>query len=79
MEIGLKAFGSKPKMGATLIVKCTKCGGLMLTAKDQKTKICPYCGTHVNLLHTQKVAAANNAFEASEILRKLKSEKGFIK
>ncbi len=66
-------------MGATLIVKCTKCGGLMLTAKAQKTKICPYCGTHVNLLKAQKVAAASTAFEASEILRKLKSEKGFTK
>ncbi len=64
-------------MGATLIVKCPKCAGLMLTAKAQKTKICPYCGTHVNLLRAQRVAAANTAFEASEMLRKLKSEKGF--
>jgi DNA-directed RNA polymerase subunit RPC12/RpoP len=66
-------------MGATLIVKCIKCGGLMLTAKAQKTKICPYCGIHVNLMKAQKVAAADTAFEASEILRKLKSEKGFTK
>ena len=61
----------------TLIVKCHKCGGLMLATKGQKTKICPYCGTQVNLLKAQKVASAVNAFEASEILRKLKSEKGF--
>jgi hypothetical protein len=46
----------------------------MLTAKGQKTKVCPYCGTHVNLLKAQKVAAAGTAMEASEILRKLKSE-----
>ena len=64
-------------MKPTLIVKCSKCGGLMLTAKGQKTKICPYCGTHVNLMKAQKVASADNAFEASEILRKLKSEQGF--
>jgi len=64
-------------MKPTLIVKCSKCGGLMLTAKGQKTKICPYCGTHVNLTKAQKVASASNAFEASEILRKLKSEQGF--
>jgi DNA-directed RNA polymerase subunit RPC12/RpoP len=69
-----KPFGSNPKMGATLIVKCTQCGGLMLSAKGQKTKICPYCGSHVILLKAQKVAAANSALEASEILRKLKSE-----
>jgi hypothetical protein len=49
----------------------------MLTSKGQKTKICPYCGTQVNLLKAQKVASAANAFEASEILRKLKSEQGF--
>lgn len=61
-------------MGATIIVKCTQCGGLMLSAKGQKTKICPYCGTHVNLLKAQKVATASTAMEASEILRKLKSE-----
>jgi len=69
-----KPFGSKPKMGATLIVKCTKCGGLMLSAKAQKTKICPYCGAHINLLKAQKVAAAKTALEASEMLRKIKNE-----
>ena len=69
-----KPFGSKPKMGTTLIVKCTKCGGLMLSAKAQKTKICPYCGAHINLLKAQKVAAAKTALEASEMLRKIKNE-----
>jgi glutaredoxin len=49
----------------------------MLTTKGQKTKICPYCGAHVNLLKAQKVAAATNSFEASTLLRKLKSEEGF--
>jgi acetyl-CoA carboxylase beta subunit len=65
------------KMTATFIVKCTKCGGYMISAQTQKTKICPYCGAHVNLQHVQRVAAANTAFEASEMLRKLKSEQGF--
>ncbi|MCW3984027.1 MAG: DUF1922 domain-containing protein [Candidatus Bathyarchaeota archaeon] len=64
-------------MAPTLIVKCTQCGGYMLSAKDQKTKHCPYCGANVNLQKAQRVAAANTAFEASEILRKLKSERGF--
>jgi predicted RNA-binding Zn-ribbon protein involved in translation (DUF1610 family) len=62
------------QMKPTLIVKCTKCNGLMLVSKGQKTKICPYCGAHVDLTRAQKVASASNAFEASEILRKLKSE-----
>jgi DNA-directed RNA polymerase subunit RPC12/RpoP len=64
-------------MKPTLIVKCPKCGGLMLSTKGQKTKTCPYCGTQVILLKAQKVASAANAIEASEILRKLKSEQGF--
>jgi DNA-directed RNA polymerase subunit RPC12/RpoP len=61
-------------MGVTLIVKCTQCGGLTLSAKEQKTKNCPYCGSQINLLKAQKIASANTALEASEILRKLKSE-----
>jgi hypothetical protein len=62
-------------MGATLVIKCTKCGGLSLVAKEQKTKICPYCGTQINLQKAPKMAAADTALEASEILRKLKSIK----
>ncbi len=60
-------------MGATLIVKCTKCGGLTLAAKNQKTKVCPYCGTQINLQKARKIAAADSAIEASEMLRKLKA------
>jgi len=62
------------KMGVTKIVKCIKCGGLMLCTAGQKTKICPYCGINVKLLSAQKVASAPTAFEASEILRKIKSD-----
>jgi DNA-directed RNA polymerase subunit RPC12/RpoP len=61
-------------MGVTLIIKCAQCGGLTLSAEGQKTKICPYCGANINLLKAQKVVACKTAFEASEILRKLKSE-----
>ncbi|MDR0372493.1 MAG: DUF1922 domain-containing protein [Nitrososphaerota archaeon] len=64
-------------MAPTIIVKCTKCGGYMLSAKKQKTKICPYCGTNVTLQRAQHIATADSAPEASEILRKLKSERGF--
>jgi DNA-directed RNA polymerase subunit RPC12/RpoP len=66
-------------MGITNIIKCTKCQGFILAEKDQKTKTCPYCSTKVNLSSAQKVASANTAMEASEILKHLKSEKGFIK
>jgi len=74
-----KVFGSMLEMGIINIVKCTKCQGFILAEKGQKTKTCPYCGTKVNLLRAQKVASANTAMEASEILKHLKSEKGFTK
>jgi|WetSurMetagenome_2_1015567.scaffolds.fasta_scaffold749087_1 hypothetical protein len=74
-RLALKSFGSKPKMGVTLVVKCTQCGGLTLAAKEQKTKTCPYCGTQINLQKAPRMAAADTALEASEILRKLKSIK----
>ena len=49
----------------------------MLVTKAQKTKTCPYCGARVDLSCAVKVASAKNPFEASTLLRKLKSEKGF--
>jgi hypothetical protein len=51
----------------------------MLVTTAQKTKLCPYCGAHVNLSLAVKVASAKNPFEASTLLRKLKNEKGFTK
>ncbi len=39
---------------------------------DQKTRTCPYCGAKVNVETAKTVASAANAYEASEILRKLK-------
>ncbi|HSV49058.1 MAG TPA: DUF1922 domain-containing protein [Candidatus Acidoferrales bacterium] len=64
-------------MAPTLILKCPKCGGYILAAKTHKTKICPYCGSNANLQKALKIAAAKDAFEASEILKKLKAERGF--
>ena len=70
----MKSLSEANLMGVTIIVNCTQCGGLMLVAKVQKTKICPYCGTQVNLLKAKKIASAGTAMEASEILRKIKGE-----
>jgi DNA-directed RNA polymerase subunit RPC12/RpoP len=64
-------------MGLTLIVVCNSCGGLLMAANDQKTRTCPYCGSRIDLKRAKKIASAKNAFEASEILRDLKSRKGF--
>ena len=48
-----------------------------MAAADQKTRTCSYCGKHVDVRSAKKVASAKNAFEASEMLRDLKSRKGF--
>jgi hypothetical protein len=62
-------------MPPTFIIECTNCKGLMLAATGQKTKTCPYCGAKVNLQRTHRIAKAKNAFEASEILRQIKSRR----
>lgn len=72
-----KAFGRNIEMAPKLVLKCTKCGGYILAAPEQKTKICPYCGTNINLQKAIRVAAAKDAIEASEIIKRLKAEKGF--
>jgi DNA-directed RNA polymerase subunit RPC12/RpoP len=64
-------------MGVTLIVVCSRCGGLLMAAADQKTRTCPYCGSRVDVQRAKRAASAENAFEASEILRDLKRKKGF--
>jgi len=64
-------------MGSTLIVVCSRCGGLLMASNDQKTRTCPYCGSRIDLKRAKRIASAKNAFEASEILRELKSRKGF--
>jgi len=57
-----------------LIVVCGKCGGFLLAKAEQRTRTCPYCGFKVLVEKAKKVASAKNAYEASEILRKLKSD-----
>jgi predicted RNA-binding Zn-ribbon protein involved in translation (DUF1610 family) len=74
-----KSFGKEERMGITLIVECNRCGGLLMAGKDQKTRTCPYCGSGMDLRKAKRVASATSAFEASEILRDLKSRKGFTR
>jgi DNA-directed RNA polymerase subunit RPC12/RpoP len=62
-------------MRPTLIIVCSRCGGLFLATDGQKTRACPYCGTRVDIRRAKKVASAKSAFLASEMLRNLKSRK----
>lgn len=57
-----------------LVVVCGKCGGFLLAKAEQRTRTCPYCGFKVLVEKAKKVASAKNVYEASEILRKLKSD-----
>ena len=69
-----KVFGAHDMTQTTLIVVCSRCGGLLLAKADQKTRTCPYCGATVTLEKAKRVASAKDAYEASTILQKLKSE-----
>jgi hypothetical protein len=64
-------------MVKTNIVECGKCSGLLLTSDEQKSRICPYCGTRVDARRARVLASAEDAFTASEVLRELKKKKGF--
>jgi DNA-directed RNA polymerase subunit M/transcription elongation factor TFIIS len=64
-------------MGTTAIIVCPRCGGLLLAASNQKTRTCPHCNTRIEVRKAKKIASAQTAFEASQMLRKLKSKKGF--
>jgi DNA-directed RNA polymerase subunit RPC12/RpoP len=57
-----------------LIAVCSRCGGLIIAKAEQRTKTCPYCGFKISVYEAKKVASAQNAYEASEILRRLKSD-----
>ncbi|MCW4005541.1 MAG: DUF1922 domain-containing protein [Candidatus Bathyarchaeota archaeon] len=62
-------------MPSTLIVECPNCGGLLMAASDKKTRTCPYCTKRISLHKAKRVAAAQNVFEASNMLRILKSQR----
>lgn len=59
-------------MASFLIVVCGRCGKLLLAKTGQKARTCPYCGFKVAVEKAKKVASAENAHQASTILRKLK-------
>lgn len=62
-------------MPPTCIIECNQCSGLFIAAADQKTRTCPFCGIKVNLQRAKRLAQAENGIIASEMLRKIKSER----
>lgn len=63
-------------MAPTIVIVCFNCGGFFLAQAEQKTRTCPYCGRTVYVQKAKRLASANSAAEASEILRRLKSAEG---
>lgn len=61
-------------MAPTAIMKCPNCSGLILAGTQQKTKNCPYCGKSINLQKAQRLGQAQNAMDASEMLKQLKAK-----
>ena len=61
-------------MAQTMIVVCSRCGGLLLAKADQKTRTCPHCGFTIFMEKAKKLGSADTANEASVMLRKLKSD-----
>jgi DNA-directed RNA polymerase subunit RPC12/RpoP len=55
-----------------VIIVCSRCGGLLAAKAEQKTRTCPYCGFKIVLYKSKHVAVANDAREASMILKRLK-------
>jgi DNA-directed RNA polymerase subunit M/transcription elongation factor TFIIS len=61
-------------MPSTLILQCKKCTGLLLAPASQKTRTCPHCGTKIEVAKAKRIASAQNAFEASKMLRIIKEK-----
>jgi DNA-directed RNA polymerase subunit RPC12/RpoP len=67
-----KVFGCVKLVTSFVIVVCSRCGGLLAAKAEQKTRTCPYCGSKIVLHKCRSVASADNAHEASKILKALK-------
>ncbi|MCW4009591.1 MAG: DUF1922 domain-containing protein [Candidatus Bathyarchaeota archaeon] len=62
-------------MAPTCIYECPNCNGLMLATEKQKTRTCPYCSKRIKLNKAKCLASAKDAFQASFMLKKIKTQK----
>jgi DNA-directed RNA polymerase subunit RPC12/RpoP len=71
-----KSFGTGDlTVAVTVIVECSRCSGLFLAGVEQKSRTCPFCGVRIELQKAKRLASAQNAFEASELLKKIKIDR----
>jgi RNA polymerase subunit RPABC4/transcription elongation factor Spt4 len=57
-----------------IIGNCPTCGKLMLASTANKTRTCPNCGSHVNILGLKVIAQTNSSQEATRIIQILKEK-----
>ncbi|MEE8323647.1 MAG: DUF1922 domain-containing protein, partial [Candidatus Bathyarchaeia archaeon] len=55
-----------------IILQCSSCGNILIARKGQKTKLCTYCNTRLNLHKVRLLAEALNSREASRIAMNIK-------
>ncbi|MEM0216219.1 MAG: DUF1922 domain-containing protein [Candidatus Bathyarchaeia archaeon] len=70
----MKRFSERFNVTKYIIVTCDACNGYSIAKSCQKTKTCPYCGSKIILQNARKVASADSAEKATEILKKLKEK-----
>ena len=58
-----------------LVIQCYSCGKLLLAKRGQKTKLCTYCNTRLNVLRVKILARAPTARAAFKIIIVLKEMK----
>ena len=69
-------FMTSPRMpDLYLIIQCYSCGKLLLAKGGQKTKLCTYCNTRLNLSRVKILARAPTARAASRLIIALKDMK----
>ena len=55
-----------------IIAKCVRCGKLLLSRIETKTKMCPYCNVRFNLDAAVVVASSESSKEAKAMLAEMK-------
>ncbi len=59
-------------MSRFLVVRCLRCGQPLLARGGQRSKLCTYCGAHLNLAKLRIFAVASSSTEARHIVQAMK-------
>ncbi len=55
-----------------IVVRCYRCGELLLAKGESKSRRCPYCNTKLSLNKVQILGESKAASEAITLLKKLR-------